>query len=122
MHISENGRIVHFVFIDQSGNHAVPMKLWCINLSEDRYLIRPSPGHEGWVVGMARTETGLEIARNEETFPQKHFKLYSAADEDLPSWFAERLDQALSAMTEVERAKCRRKEGRDDEPNPCRDG
>ncbi len=71
MHIGEDGRIVHFVFIEQSGDQVASMKLWCENLGGNRYMIRSSPGHKGWEVGMARTQSGIEIERNEEAFPNK---------------------------------------------------
>lgn len=102
LHIGEDGRIVHFAYIEQSGDQVMSLKLWCENLGGNRYLICPSPGHEGWEVGIARTQSGIEIERNEEAFPIKLFRLTPAMNEELPPWFAERLDRALANMIEAE--------------------
>ena len=97
MHVGEDGRIVHFVYTDSSGDHLSSMKLWSERLHDDTYLVRNGPDSEPWEIRMLPTETGMTIDRFE-----LQFHLIPASDSEIPSWFGVRLTKALSQMDELE--------------------
>jgi hypothetical protein len=98
MHVGDDGRIVHFVHTDSSGNRIIPMKFWLEYLGEDRYWIRPRPRHEGWSIRMFPTESGMRVDRSE-----MQFDFVAASDAELPDWYHQRLADELSRMDSRER-------------------
>jgi len=95
MHIGEDGRIVHFAYSDSSGSRMIPMALWAQPLEGDRYQIRIHPDREGWTVGMIPTAEGMTIDRHE-----KQFYLVPTAASDVPEWYPQKLEKALTRMSE----------------------
>jgi hypothetical protein len=95
MHIGRDGRIVHFVYSDASGSKMIPMALWARSLEGDRYQIRIHPDREGWTVGMIPTPGGMTIDRDE-----KQFHSVPVADSDVPEWYPQKLEKALTRMSE----------------------
>lgn len=97
MHVGGDERIVHFVFADSSGSRVQAMKLWYDSLGENRYRVRGMLGHEGWIVGLIPTESGMTIEREEKTFYLK-----PALESELPIWYPARLEKALLEMSKIE--------------------
>lgn len=102
MHINAEGRIVHFVYADASRSRLFPMMLWSQPLDQDHYRIASRPGHSGWTVRMFPTATGMTIDR-----PEAQFDLVPASEAELPDWYAERLRDAFSRMSQDELAAAR---------------
>lgn len=94
IHIGADGRIVHFVHIDSTGERAQPMSLWSEPLGGNQFHVRLAPRKVGWTVGLVPSPSGMTIERDEVKF-----YLRRAADDDLPEWYPTRLEQALAKMS-----------------------
>ncbi|MFT4176485.1 MAG: hypothetical protein QM627_07495 [Luteolibacter sp.] len=97
MHIGDDGRIVHFVYTDSSAKQFVPMMLWSEPQEEHRYLVRTRPRNEGQTVGMYSTASGMTIDRG-----TVQFHLIPASEKEIPDWYQQRLEDALSRMSQRE--------------------
>jgi len=85
-HISEDGRLLQFVYDAKRPERRIPMRVWYSVESSSELRVRGKEGQPGWICSYSLDDEGLTLVQ-----PNRDFVCRRVPTEEIPVWFREAL-------------------------------